>query len=71
MGNDGFALDWLIEGQGISALEKEAAQTRVFMHSLLAKQRQIITTHNSNGHCRLRFCAGSKRRCKIVKIYAN
>ena len=31
MGNDGFAL---IEAQGISALEKEAAQTRAFMQAL-------------------------------------
>ena len=41
-GNNGFALDWFSETQGISALEKEAAQTRVFMHSLFvywAKQR--------------------------------
>ena len=33
MDNDGFFTS-LIEAQGISALEKEAAQTRVFMHSL-------------------------------------
>ena len=31
MGNGGFTLDWLIEAQGISALEKEAAQAYSFL----------------------------------------
>lgn len=50
-----MVLHLIIETQGMSALEKEAAQTRVFMPS--DKECQTITTQNTNRHCRVRFCA--------------
>lgn len=54
-----MVLHLIIETQGMSALEKEAAQTRVFMPS--DKECQTITTQNTNRHCRVRFlcCCGT------------
>ena len=64
MGNGGF-YGCLFEPHGVSAWLKETAQTHVFLLSrsvLLnhlepqsSKTTEILTTHNANRHCRVRF----------------
>ena len=49
----------LMESRGISFWQTETTQTLVFMLKLLTsrKEHQAITTHNTYGHCRVRFYA--------------
>ena len=62
MGNRG--LWYLIEALGVPATQRESSQTNLFMPSLFLlvntvnlNQRQTLSTHNTNRHCRVPFYA--------------